>query len=136
MTEEVNVWRETQREPRFFFVDARIFPFVVLAILHVRLWTVIVLIATGILFVGLEARGIRPGRLHRHILTALRGPVIHARHPSHYRQYYNPGAHPREHRTTRVRRQTVRTGDPITVGRSGPPICGHGNSSVRGLPGR
>ncbi|MCY4258866.1 MAG: IcmT/TraK family protein [Rhodobacteraceae bacterium] len=91
MNDEINYWRETQREPRFFFVDARIFPFVLLATLHIRLWTILLLAFTTILFVCLEARGIRPGRLHRHLLTAFRGPHVHARHPSKYRRYCNPG---------------------------------------------
>lgn len=90
MAAPYNYWRETQREPRFFFVDFRITVFVLLAILHFRIWTVTLLVIMTLLFIWLESRGIRPARLHRHVLTYLRGDYIHACHPSELRQYHDP----------------------------------------------
>lgn len=91
MSHRINYWRETQREPRFFFVDARICIFVLLAILHFRIWTILLLLVMTAILMWLESRGIRPSRVHMHILTCMRGDFIHARGARELRQYYNPG---------------------------------------------
>ena len=80
-----NYWRETQRPVRFFFLDARIVIFIGLALIHARLWTLILLLTAAIVMLMLEKRGINPGQLPRHVRNWLAGPVCKARHRSDLR---------------------------------------------------
>ena len=82
---QTNYWRETQRPVRFFFLDARIVIFIGLALIHARLWTLILLLTAAIVMLMLEKRGINPGQLPRHVRNWLAGPVCRARHRSDLR---------------------------------------------------
>ena len=82
---QTNYWRETQRPVRFFFLDARIVIFIGLALVHARLWTLVLLLTAAIVMLVLEKRGIDPGQLPRHVRSWLAGPVCRARHRSDLR---------------------------------------------------
>ena len=82
---QTNYWRETHRPVRFFFLDARIVIFIGLALVHARLWTLILLLTAAIVMLMLEKRGIDPGQLPRHVRSWLAGPVCRARHRSDLR---------------------------------------------------
>ena len=82
---QTNYWRETQRPVRFFFLDARIVIFIGLALVHARLWTLILLLAAAIVMLVLEKRGVNPGQLPRHVRSWLAGPACRARHRSDLR---------------------------------------------------
>ena len=43
-------WRDSARNPRFFFVDARAALFILLWLVHIRLWTFLLAIGALIIF--------------------------------------------------------------------------------------
>ncbi|MCK4945122.1 MAG: IcmT/TraK family protein [Alphaproteobacteria bacterium] len=51
-------WRNTMKPARFFFLDGRAIFFVVLVLVHARLWTIYLLIGVGIVLWILERRGL------------------------------------------------------------------------------
>ncbi len=51
-------WRNTMKPVRFFAFDARAGFFVVLLLMHARLWTLLLLIAVFLLFWMLERKGL------------------------------------------------------------------------------
>ena len=72
-------WRETQRPARFLCFDARIVIFIGLALVHVRIWTVGLLVIAAVTLFVLERMGINPANAGRHLRTWLSGPVVRAR---------------------------------------------------------
>ena len=79
MARNYNYWRETQRPTRFFFLDPRIVIFLVLVILHLRVWTITLFIIAAVCNIWLESRGRKVRHLHRYIKTYLIGDYIPAR---------------------------------------------------------
>jgi intracellular multiplication protein IcmT len=51
-------WRNTQKQARFFALDARAFAAVFLFLIHARLWTFVLAIVVMIVFWILERRGL------------------------------------------------------------------------------
>ena len=76
---EQNYWRESQRPTRFLCFDSRIVGFIALALLHFRLWTLILLAVAACAFVWMDWKGINPAKLFTHIRTFLAGPIVPAR---------------------------------------------------------
>ena len=72
-------WRETQRPARFLCFDARIVIFIGLALVHIRIWTICLLVIAAVTLFVLERRGINPANAGRHLKTWLSGPVVRAR---------------------------------------------------------
>lgn len=85
MTGKYNYWRETQRPTRFFFLDPRIVIFLVLVILHLKVWTITLFVGAAIFNLWLESKGYKVRHLHRYIKTYLIGDYITARGKSNQR---------------------------------------------------
>ena len=47
-------WRETARNPRFFFMDAKVSLFILLFLMHMRLWTLILVVCVMAIFTALD----------------------------------------------------------------------------------
>jgi len=91
MIGDCNHWRDTQKPARFFMFDPRIVVFVGLFLLHIKLWTFVVLVMVAIINIVLEYRGIRITHMHRILKTYLTGPTIPARGVANLRyasEYY------------------------------------------------
>lgn len=67
-------WRDSARSPRFFIIDARAaFP-LLLFLLHIRLWSFLLALATTIFFAGLERYGFSLTVFGRWLRSKLAGP--------------------------------------------------------------
>jgi intracellular multiplication protein IcmT len=51
-------WRNTMKPARFFHFDARVSYFLLLVLLHARLWTLELMLAVGCIFWILERKGL------------------------------------------------------------------------------
>ncbi len=72
-------WRDTARDPRFFFVDANAaFP-LVLFLLHIRLWTFMLAILSIVFFAVLERFKFTVPIFFRWIRSSIAGPIRVAR---------------------------------------------------------
>lgn len=68
-------WRNTYKTPKFFFVDARISFFVLLALLHVALWTFLIVSAVAaFLYYFEKRRGMGLASAIRMIRSYISGP--------------------------------------------------------------
>lgn len=68
-------WRDSARSPRFFIVDARaVFP-VFLFLMHIRVWTGVLVIVATVLFAIIEHYGFTVPVFLRWIRYFLAGPV-------------------------------------------------------------
>lgn len=83
---ERNYWRETQRPVRFLCFDVRIVGFIGLALVHFRIWTLILLLVATIAFLWMEWKGINPANIFTHLRTLLTGPYTPARRMSELRR--------------------------------------------------
>lgn len=80
-------WRNTQKPARFFALDARVFAFIFLFIIHIRLWTLTLAVIVMLIFWGLERRGLSfesAIRALRMWIVGSRRPAVHA----HSRRYW------------------------------------------------
>ncbi|MHA6345910.1 IcmT/TraK family protein [Roseivivax sp. CAU 1761] len=68
-------WRNTFKAPRFFFFDARLAVFLVGFLLHIRLWTLLLLIAVFAAFYWVERYGYDFASALRAIRLYFAGPV-------------------------------------------------------------
>jgi intracellular multiplication protein IcmT len=68
-------WRNTFKNPRFFFVDARVSFFLLAFMLHIRLWTLVLLIVTFVTFYLVERRGYAFQSALRAVRLQLSGPI-------------------------------------------------------------
>ena len=75
---EINRWRDTQRPARFFIFDPMISFFVGLFLLHIQIWTFLLLLFVAFGNIILERKGIRLTAIPRIIKTYFTGPVIPA----------------------------------------------------------
>jgi intracellular multiplication protein IcmT len=68
-------WRNTFRSPRFFFFDARVSIFLVGFLLHIRLWTLLVLITVFLAFYWMERHGYDFMSALRAVRSRIAGPI-------------------------------------------------------------
>jgi len=79
MATETRAWRDSARDPRFFIVDANAaFP-LVLFLLHIRLWTFLLAIASIIFFGILERFKFTVPIFFRWVRSTIAGPIRVAR---------------------------------------------------------
>ena len=72
-------WRDSARSARFFMVDARAaFP-IFLFLMHIRIWTGVVVIASGVFFGILEHFGFTVPVFFRWLRTVLAGQIKSSR---------------------------------------------------------
>ena len=67
-------WRDTGRPTRLFFLNSRVVFPLVLWILHIRIWTFIVMILVVTIFVALDYYGYKPVVFARCVRAYLAGP--------------------------------------------------------------
>ncbi len=60
-------WRNSMKTVRFFMFDAKAGAFILLLIMHFRIWTFLLAITTNIIFYILERKGLRFGSAIRAI---------------------------------------------------------------------
>lgn len=66
-------WRETFRKPKFFFMDGRIAGLILIFVLHIKIWTLLlVLTAAGILWF-FERKGVNPDDILRFLRAGIVG---------------------------------------------------------------
>jgi len=80
MTDNRNVlgtwhWRNTMKPVRFFHFDARAGFFVILVLIHARLWTLILMLVVLALFWILERKGLQFPSAMRAIRSWICGPL-------------------------------------------------------------
>ena len=73
-----NRWRDALLPVRFFSLDARVTPFIALAILHLRLWTALLAALAILAFWLMQRSGLRLEAMPRLALSLWRGPKIPA----------------------------------------------------------
>ena len=74
-----NYWRETQRQAKFLFLDARIVIFIGIALIHFRVWTLLMLIAAGVAFWWVDRKGLGLAGAARYLRVLVSGSTITAR---------------------------------------------------------
>ena len=74
-----NYWRETQRQARFLFLDARIVIFIGIALIHLRIWTLLMLVAAGVAFWWVDRKGLGLAGAARYFRVLVSGSAITAR---------------------------------------------------------
>ena len=70
-------WRNTFKQPRFFFLDARVGVFLVVFLLHVRLWTLLIMIVVFGIFFMMERYGLGFSSALRAVRAYFAGPIRH-----------------------------------------------------------
>ncbi|HUY69267.1 MAG TPA: IcmT/TraK family protein [Alphaproteobacteria bacterium] len=75
-------WRNTQKPPRFFVLDARAFLAILLFLVHARLWTFILALIIMAVFWFFERRGLT----FESSLRALRAWVVGVHRPANRRR--------------------------------------------------
>ena len=68
-------WRDSARQPRFFMVDAMAAIPLVLFLLHIRMWTLYISVATMIFFSILERFNFTVPVFMRFVRSFLAGPI-------------------------------------------------------------
>jgi intracellular multiplication protein IcmT len=68
-------WRNTFKSPRFFIVDARISVFLLVFLMHIRLWTFLILVVTAAIFYIVERRGYAFESAIRALRLKIAGPI-------------------------------------------------------------
>ncbi|MDB5478714.1 MAG: putative acetyltransferase [Alphaproteobacteria bacterium] len=91
MFNSYNHWRNTARPVRFFTVDYRAGIFVAIFLLHIRLWTFILLLAAMIILFLLERRGLTLPLAMRRIRVWFIGPIRPALGKIHHRDFRDSG---------------------------------------------
>ena len=72
-------WRETHKPVRFAFLDGRIVPALLLAVMHLRIWTVLLALAAIAVLSLCERRGIRADAMPLHLRARILGRLRSAR---------------------------------------------------------
>ena len=72
-------WRETHKPVRFAFLDGRIVPALLLAVMHLRVWTVLLALAAMAILSLCERRGIRADAIPLHLRARILGRLRPAR---------------------------------------------------------
>lgn len=92
MADEPNIigtptfWRATVMMPRFFVIDARITIVITLLVLHLRLWTLFVVLITAAVLWGAEHFGYRFPNAVRFVRNTFAGPQRYALPRERYRR--------------------------------------------------
>jgi hypothetical protein len=84
-------WRETMRPARVLVFDARLMIFVLLFMLHLRLWTLFALILAAVAFYSIERRGLSFQAVGRLLRSYLAGPDRPARRSARRRPLIDYG---------------------------------------------
>ena len=75
-------WRETHRHPRFFMFDSRIVVLVLLTVMHIRLWTVLLLVIAALVLMWFDRKNIGADSILRYIRATIVGKERSARGPA------------------------------------------------------
>ena len=75
-------WRNTQKPARFWFMDARGAVFLLLFLVHMRIWTLVLAILSMIVFYVLE----RAGLTFEAALRAIRSYILGRNRPANHRR--------------------------------------------------
>ncbi len=91
MFNSYNHWRNTARPVRFFTIDYRAGAFVFLFLMHIRLWTFLLMLGVmGVLFI-LERRGLTFNLAMRRLRVWFLGPHRPALSKLHHRDFHDSG---------------------------------------------
>lgn len=105
-------WRASMMMPRFLFLDARVIAAFLLLVLHLRVWTFAVLLATALVLWLVERRGYRFPNALRALRSALAGRTRPALPSARYRRKRDFGfeAHPlTQHRMAKLEARLARS---------------------------
>ncbi len=124
-------WRASMMMPRFLFLDARVIAAFLLLVLHLRVWTLAVLVVTALTLWLVERRGYRFPNALRALRSALAGRARPALPSARYRRMRDFGfeTHPLtrhrmlklEERLERSKRQRLGSSARGQVARALPP---------------
>jgi intracellular multiplication protein IcmT len=67
-------WRNTFKQPRFFFLDARVGVFLLFFLLHIRIWTLAVTLVVFVVFFIMERYGYDFASALRAVRSFFSGP--------------------------------------------------------------
>lgn len=91
MFNSMNHWRNTARPVRFFHVDYRAGVFLFVFMMHIRLWTFLLLLAVMTILWLLEKRGLTMPLALRRLRLWVIGPFRPALAKLHQRKMYDHG---------------------------------------------
>ena len=91
MFNSYNHWRNTARPVRFFSVDYRAGAFLFLFLMHIRLWTFLLLVGVLVILYILDRRGLTLPLAMRRLRLWFIGPHRPALAKLHQRHYYDNG---------------------------------------------
>lgn len=91
MFNSYNHWRNTARPVRFFTVDYRAGIFLFIFLMHIRIWTFILLLAVLFILFLLDQRGLTMPLAMRRLRIWFIGPVRPALTKLHHRHFYDNG---------------------------------------------
>ena len=86
-----NHWRNTQRPARFFSMDARSISFLLVFLVHARIWTFVLAVVVMAIFAFLERRGLTFESALRSFRCNLLGKVRPANHRRAKRRWIDYG---------------------------------------------
>lgn len=66
-------WRETHKQPRFFFFDGRLVFLILLVIMHLRTWTVLLAVAMMVVLFFFERKGVSADSILRFLRASIVG---------------------------------------------------------------
>lgn len=91
MFNSYNHWRNTARPVRFFNIDYRAGIFVFVFLMHIRLWTFILMLLVMLVLWIMERRGLTFTLALRRLRVWFLGPVRPALARLHHRTFYDNG---------------------------------------------
>lgn len=75
-------WRETQRQPKMMFFDGRVVILMVLAIMHIRIWTIALVVVAIAILTLMERKGVGADDIIRYTRSMIVGWRRTARGPA------------------------------------------------------
>lgn len=78
-------WRETHKQPRFLFFDGRLVIFIFISIVHLRIWTLLLMLISFGVVSFFERKGVSPDSIIRYIRAKIVGRKRSARGPHNER---------------------------------------------------
>lgn len=91
MFNSYNHWRNTARPPRFMSLDYRAGIFLILFMMHMRLWTFVLMILVFLILFFLERRGLTLPLAMRRLRVWVSGPIRPALARVHKRDMWDHG---------------------------------------------
>jgi intracellular multiplication protein IcmT len=91
MFNSYNHWRNTARPVRFFTIDYRAGAFLFLFLMHIRLWTFLLMLGVMFVLFILERRGLSFNLAMRRLRVWFLGPVRPALAKLHHRTFHDNG---------------------------------------------